>query len=151
MRMQANEGESQRTTEPSGGAHKDCKVRMRLVGKGDVFYIEKLVDTKHSEEKAVFDRINATLTKEQKAKFKLRKQGGSSASEIMKHEHQQEAVTAGAKRKEGEDETGVEGVQFERRQTHSCSRLSRADGRLSAFRRILTHVYALMHISTHAH
>ena len=131
------------------GAHEDCKVRIRLVGKGDAFYIEKLVDTKHSEVKAVFDRINAKLTKEQKAKFELRKQGGSSASDIMKHD-QQEAVTAGAKRKEGEDETGVEGVQFERRQTHSCSRLSRADGRLSAVRRILTHDYAFMHISTHA-
>jgi hypothetical protein len=41
-------------------AHKDCKVRMRLVSKGEhAFYIEKLRDTKHSSVIAVFDRKNA--------------------------------------------------------------------------------------------
>ena len=120
------------------GAHKDCKVRMRLVRKGDAFYIEKLVDTKHSEEKAVFDRINAKLTKEQKAAFKLRKQGGSSASEIMKHD-QQAAVTAGAKRKEGEDAVGVEGVPFGRFRTHTNSFLQQDEPIRNAFARIHTH------------
>ena len=132
------------------GAHEDCMVRIRLVKKGDALYIEKLADMKHSEVKAEFDRINAKLTKEQKAAFKLRKQVGATASDIMKHD-QQEAVTKGNKRTEGEDETGVEGVQSERTQTHSCSRFSRADGRLSAVRRIVTHVHAFMHISTHAY
>jgi hypothetical protein len=95
------------------GAHEDCTVRVRLLRKGDAFYMEKLKDTKHSSVRAEFDRKNAALTKEQKASFMLRKQGGSSASEIMKKD-QQGAVTAGAKRKEGADATGVEGVPFGR-------------------------------------
>ena len=45
--------------------------------------------TRSTRKRRRFDRINATLTKEQKAKFKLRKQGGSSASEIMKHDQQE--------------------------------------------------------------
>ena len=113
------------------GAHEDCTVRVRLVKKGDAVYMEKLKDTKHSSVRAAFDRKNASLTKEQKASFKLRKQGGASASEIMKHD-QQDAVNAGAKRKEGEDATGVEGVPFGRIRTHANA-FSRMNMHLKAF------------------
>lgn len=129
-------------------AHEDCTVMVRLLKKGDAFYMEKLKDTKHSNVRAVFDRKNAALTKEQKASFMLRKQGGSSASEIMKKD-QQGAVTAGAKRKEGADATGVEGVPFGRKQTPSCSRLSRAERHSLAFICILTHSHACARMRTH--
>ena len=89
---------------------------------------------------------NAALTKEQKASFKLRKQGGSSASEIMKKE-QQGAVTAGAKRKEGEDATGVEGVPFGRFRTHTNSFLQQDEPIRNAFARIHTHS---LRICTHS-
>ena len=128
------------------GAHDDCTVIVRLLKKGDAFYMEKLKDTKHSSVRAVFDRKNAALTKEQKASFKLRKQGGSSASEIMKKD-QQGAVTAGAKRKEGEDATGVEGVPFGRFRTHTNSFLQQDEPIRNAFARIHTHS---LRICTHS-
>lgn len=131
------------------GAHQDCKVRMRLVNKGAVFYIEKLRDTKHSSVLAVYDRKNAALTKEQKAAFKLRKQGGASATEIMKHD-QQEAVTTGAKRKEGEDATGVEGVPFGHFRTHTNSFLQQDEPYRNAFARICTHSLTFPRVHTHS-
>lgn len=64
----------------------------------------------HTDEMALYDRANASLTKDQKAQFKLQKAcPGATASFIMKKD-QQDALQAGARRNSGEEETGVDGV-----------------------------------------
>jgi len=94
----------------SCGAHVDCPVKLKAYIMGDVFLLAKLQDMDHADEIQCYDRANASLTKDQKAKFKLQKAcPGATASFIMKRD-QQGALQAGARPNSGEEETGVEGV-----------------------------------------
>ena len=94
----------------SCGAHVDCPVKLKAYTMADVFLLAKLQDMDHAGEMALYDRANASLTKDQKAKFKLQKAcPGATASFIMKKD-QQDALQAGARRNSGEEETGVDGV-----------------------------------------
>jgi len=94
----------------SCGAHVDCPVKLKVYTMGGVFLMAKLRGEDHADEIALYDRANASLTKDQKAKFKLQKAcPGATSSFIMKKD-QQDALQAGARRNSGEEETGVEGV-----------------------------------------
>jgi len=85
-------------------------VKIKAYIMGDVFLLAKLQDMDHADEIQCYDRANASLTKDQKAKFKLQKAcPGATASFIMKRD-QQDALQAGARPNSGEEETGVEGV-----------------------------------------
>jgi len=110
--------------EPGGSAqritfvcsmHLDCGAKVRLVAKpSGSTVLERLRNVEHSNVINEYDRVDAALTREQKASFREAKRYGGTATDIMKNHQVDELAklqkAAGGKRKVCDD-AGVEGAR----------------------------------------